>query len=126
MTQHKLRCSISEKTLHISIQSPVCDASDRADACVQTGNDSFTDQNLRIQNIESKLLNKVNFVMDELLESKNQAINNVYEQQINMLEERNRKLERENETLNDKFIASSCIISDLKLKLKNWRMIKSV
>ena len=100
------------------IQSPICDASDRADACVQTGNDSFTDLNLRIQNIESKLLNKVNFVMDELLELKNRAINNVYEQRINMLEERNRKLERENETLNDKFIASSCIISVLNAKIK--------
>ena len=94
------------------------DASDRADACVQTGYDSFTDLNLRIQNIESKLLNKVNFVMDELLDLKNQAINNVYEQRINILEERNRKLERENETLNDKFIASSCIISDLNAKIK--------
>ena len=53
--------------------------------------------------------------MDEL---KNQAIK-VYEQQINMLEERNRKLERENETLNDKFMASSCIISDLNTKIKD-------
>ena len=35
-----------------------------------------------------------------------------------MLEERNRKLQRENETLNDKFIASSCIISDLNTKIK--------
>ena len=52
------------------IQSTVYDASDRTDACVQTGNDSFTDLNLRIQNIENKLLNKVNFVMDELLELK--------------------------------------------------------
>ena len=101
------------------IQSTVYDASDRTDACVQTGNNSFTDLNLRIQNIENKLLNKVNFVMDELLELKNQAINNVYEQRINMLEERNRKLERENETLNDKFIASSCIISDLNTKIKD-------
>ena len=57
--------------------------------------------------------------MDELLELKNQAINNVYEQRINMLEERNRKLERENETLNDKFIASPCIISDLNTKIKD-------
>ena len=56
--------------------------------------------------------------MDELLELKNRAINNVYEQRINMLEERNRKLERENETLNDKFIASSCIILDLNAKIK--------
>ena len=55
--------------------------------------------------------------MDELLEFKNQAINNVYEQRINMFEERNRKLERENETLNDKFIASSYIISDLNTKI---------
>ena len=36
-----------------------------------------------------------------------------------MLEERNRKLERENETLNDKFMASSCIISDLNTKIKD-------
>ena len=100
------------------IQSPVCHESDRAGACVQTRNDCFTDLNLRIQNIESKLLNKVNFVMDELLELKNQAINNVYEQRINMLEERNRKLDRQNEALNDKFIASSCIISDLNAKIK--------
>ena len=57
--------------------------------------------------------------MDKLLELKNQGINNVYEQQINMHEERNRKLERENETLNDKFIASSCIISDLNTKIKD-------
>ena len=35
-----------------------------------------------------------------------------------MLEERNRKLERENETLNDKFITSSCIISNLNTKIK--------
>ena len=75
------------------IQSAVYDACDRTDACVQTGNDSFTDLNLRIQNIENKLLNKVNFVMDKLLELKNQGINNVYGQRINMLEERNRKLE---------------------------------
>ena len=57
--------------------------------------------------------------MDKLLELKNQGINNVYEQQINMHEERNSKLERENETLNDKFIASSCIISDLNTKIKD-------
>ena len=49
------------------IQSTVYDTSDRTDACVQTGNDSFTDLNLRIQNIENKLLNKVNFVMDDSL-----------------------------------------------------------
>ena len=36
-----------------------------------------------------------------------------------MLEERNCKLERENETLNDKFIARSCIISDLNTKIKD-------
>ena len=36
-----------------------------------------------------------------------------------MLEERNCKLERENETLNDKFIASSCIISDLNTEIKD-------
>ena len=57
--------------------------------------------------------------MDELLELKSQTINNVYEQRIDMLEERNHKLERENETLNDKFIASSCIISDLNTKIKD-------
>ena len=86
---------------------------------VFTGNDGFTDLNLRTQNIENKLLlSEVNFVMDELLELKNQAIK-VYEQQINMLEERNRKLERENETLNDKFMASSCIILDLNTKIKD-------
>ena len=36
-----------------------------------------------------------------------------------MLEERNHKLEKENEILNDKFMASSCIISDLNTKIKD-------
>ena len=39
-------------------QSTVYDASNRTDACVQTGSDSFTDLNSRIQNIENKLLKK--------------------------------------------------------------------
>ena len=101
------------------MQTSLNNASDKTDVRVKTVNDRFTELHLRIQNIEGKLLCKVNLVMDELYELKSRTINSIYEQRIDMLEERNRKLEKENETLNGKFMASSCIISDLNTKIKD-------
>ena len=73
----------------------------------------------RMQEIEDKLDCKVNFILDELCVLKNKTVCSVYEQRISMLEERNCKLEEENDLLMNKFTASSCIISDLNSKIKD-------
>ena len=73
----------------------------------------------RIKEIEDKFDCKVNFILDELCELKSKTISSVYEQRISILEERNRKLEEENVLLTNKFLASSCIISDLNSKVKD-------
>ena len=50
---------------------------------------------------------------------KSRTINSIYEQRIEMLEERNCKLEKDNEVLAGKFMASSRIISDSNTKIKD-------
>ena len=70
------------------MQTLLNNVSDKTDACVKTVNDRFTELHLRIQNIEEKLVCKVNLVIDELYELKSQTINSIYEQRIDMMEER--------------------------------------
>jgi hypothetical protein len=50
------------------MQAPLNNASDKTEGEVsaETGNDRFTELHLKIQNIEDKLLCKVNLVMDEI------------------------------------------------------------
>ena len=61
----------------------------------------------------------MNPILNELCVLRIKTINSVYEQRITMLEERNRRLEEENDSLSTKFTASSCDVSDLNSKIKN-------
>ena len=70
-------------------------------------------------NVESKLLGKVNYVMHQLYELKSQTKNFAYEQRISMLQEMNCKLEKENETLTQRLMASTCAVSDLNTQIKS-------
>ena len=81
--------------------------------------DRLNEINHRIMNVESKLLDKVNYVMHELYELKSQTKNSAYEQRISMLQEMNCKLEKENETLTQRLMASTCAVSDLNTQIKS-------
>ena len=86
---------------------------------VKSVDDRFNETDLKIKRIEDKLQTVLNKLMTEFNELKGQSLTCTYEKRISILEETNRKLERDNEKLTEKFIATTCVVSDLNTKIKD-------
>ena len=88
----------------------------------QSIDDRFNDTHLKIKSMENKILtvlDKVTDINTEINEIKSQTLTSAYEKRLTDLEEINRKLEADNEKLTEKFIASTCVVSDLNTKIKD-------
>ena len=77
--------------------------------CKKSINDWVGETDSRINSVEDKVHN----ILIELQNIKTITLNSTLDKRIAMLEEANFKLKRENESLTQKFIASTCAVSDL-------------
>ena len=80
--------------------------------CKKSVNDWVGETDSRIKSAEDKVHN----ILTELQNIKTQTLNSTLDQRIAMLEEANFNLKRENESLTQKFIASTCVVSYLNTK----------
>ena len=69
--------------------------------------------------MEDNLQTVVDKLVTEFNELKGQSLTCTYKKRISILKEANRKLERDTEKLTEKFIATTCVVSDLNTKIND-------